>query len=84
MQEFDTVDGFRKQYSIDFLTQNFYSDEAWFTSSGYINSENNRHWSTENPHTVQELPLHDLEIAVSVWRIVGLMYFMIQPIPNVM
>jgi hypothetical protein len=25
----------------------FYSDKAWYTLSGYVNSQNNRYWSTE-------------------------------------
>jgi hypothetical protein len=35
-----------------------YSDEAWFTLSGYIQSQNNSQWSKENPHAVHEMPLH--------------------------
>jgi hypothetical protein len=42
----------------------FYSDEAWYTLSGYVNSQNNRYWSTENPHAVHEVPLHDLKVGV--------------------
>jgi hypothetical protein len=38
----------------------FYSGEKWFTLSGYLSSQNNRHWSTEYPHAVHEVPLRDL------------------------
>jgi hypothetical protein len=33
----------------------FYSEEAWFNWSSYVNSQNNRYWSTENPHAVCEV-----------------------------
>jgi hypothetical protein len=33
----------------------FYSDEAWFILSGYVNSPNNRYWSTENLLPVREV-----------------------------
>jgi hypothetical protein len=73
-QEFSIVISFRNGYSVDFLTQNLhfmYSDVAWFTLCGYINSHNNRHWSTENPHLAHEVPLHDLK--VGVWCAVGVL-----------
>jgi hypothetical protein len=50
-----------------------YSDEVWL--SGYVNSQNNRYWSTENPHAVHKVPLHDLNVtvwfAISAQRING-------------
>ena len=53
----------------------FMWDEAWFHLSGYVNSQNTRHWSSENPHVIHETPLHDLKIgvwcAVSGTKIVG-------------
>jgi hypothetical protein len=42
----------------------FYSDEARHTLSGYVNSQNNRYWSTENPHAVHVASLHDLTAEV--------------------
>jgi hypothetical protein len=33
------------QGGIDILDKVFYSDEAWFHLSGYINSQNSRIWS---------------------------------------
>jgi len=57
----------------------FFSDEAWFHLSGYINSQNNRYWSTDNPHQVHEIPLHDQKIgvwcAISRTKIIGPIFF---------
>jgi hypothetical protein len=33
----------------------FFDDEAWFHLLGYLNSQNIRMWSAENPHFFQEL-----------------------------
>lgn len=45
----------------------------------YVNSHNNRYWSTENPHVVHEVPLHNLKVGVwseiSAWRITGPVFF---------
>jgi hypothetical protein len=40
------------------------TDEAWFHLSGYVNSQNTRHWATHNPHESRQKPLHDLKIGV--------------------
>jgi hypothetical protein len=57
----------------------FYTDKAWFTLCAYINSQNNRHWSTENPDALHEVPLHDLKLgiwcAISVQKVTGPMFF---------
>lgn len=57
----------------------FFSDEAWFHLSGYINSQNYRIWSAENPHAFQETSLHPLKVgvwcAVSPQRVVGPLFF---------
>jgi hypothetical protein len=57
----------------------FYFDEVWYTLSGYINNQNNRYWSRENPHDVHEVPLHDLKVgvwcAISAWRAIQPMSF---------
>ena len=42
----------------------FMLDEAWFHLSEYVNSQNTRYWSSENPHVIHETPLHDLKIGV--------------------
>jgi hypothetical protein len=53
------------------LTQNlsFILTRRGTLLSGYVNSQNNRYWSTENPHAVHEVPQHDLK--VGVWRAIG-------------
>jgi hypothetical protein len=57
----------------------FYSNEAWFHISGYINSQNNRICSIENLHTFHERLLHSLKVrvwcAVSQERINGPIFF---------
>src|SRR5579872_6567962 len=57
----------------------FFSDEAWFHLSGYVNSQNMRMWSTDNPYVFTETPLHAQKIgvwlAVSRRRIIGPIFF---------
>jgi len=66
----------------DFLTQSpgildvtFFTDEAWFHLSGYVNSQFTRIWAAENLHIVHEEPLHLQKIGVwcgvSRRRIIG-------------
>lgn len=63
----------------EILNLTFFSDEAWFHLSGYVNSQNYRTWSTENPHNYIEVPLHSIKIgvwvAMSRRRIVGPYFF---------
>jgi hypothetical protein len=40
----------------------FFSDEAWFHLQGYINKQNNRYWSSQNPHLTHEVPLHPVKV----------------------
>jgi hypothetical protein len=49
---------FQQTFDNDLLDLNFYSDEAWFMLSGYLNSQNFRIWTTDNPHAYLEAPLH--------------------------
>jgi hypothetical protein len=57
----------------------FFSDEAWFHLSGYVNSQNSRFWSSENLHLFHEVPLHSQKIgcccAISRKWIVGPIFF---------
>jgi hypothetical protein len=57
----------------------FFTDEAWFHLSGYVNSQNSRVWSATKPHEIQDTPLYDEEIGVwwatSRNRIIGPMFF---------
>lgn len=63
----------------DLLDNTFYSDEAWFHLSGYVNSQNYRIWSTVNPHVIEAAPLHPLKVgvwvAMSRRRIIGPIFF---------
>ena len=55
------------------------SDEAWFHLSGYVNSQNNRYWATQNPNLLFQQPLHDLKIgvwcAMTAKRTIGPIFF---------
>jgi hypothetical protein len=42
----------------------FFSDEVWFRLEGYINKQNNRYWSSQNPH----LPTKSCSIR---WKLVS-------------
>jgi len=57
----------------------FFTDEAWFHLSGYVNSQNYRTWRTENPHNYTESTLHPQKIgvwcAISRRRIIGPLCF---------
>ena len=61
------------------LNRTFFSDEAWFHLSGYVNSQNSRHWSTVNPHQFIESSLHSDKVgvwcAMSRRRIIGPIFF---------
>jgi hypothetical protein len=42
----------------------FFSDEAWFHLQGYIKTQNNRDWSSQDPHLTHEVPLHPVKVGV--------------------
>ena len=48
--------------------------------SGYVNSQNSRLWSSDNPHSLHKTPLHEKKVgvlvAISRRRIVGPIFFM--------
>jgi len=46
------------------LDYTWFSDEAWFNLSGYVNSQNSRIWASENPNAIHEEPLHSEKIGV--------------------
>jgi hypothetical protein len=64
---------------VDILEKVFVFEEAWFHLSGYVNSQNSRFWSSENPHLFHKVPLHSQKIgcwcAISRKRIVGPIFF---------
>ncbi|PNF43648.1 hypothetical protein B7P43_G18291 [Cryptotermes secundus] len=41
-------------HGIEESDRGFFTDEAWFHLSSYVNSQNNRIWSSENPHVLHE------------------------------
>jgi hypothetical protein len=42
----------------------FFTDEANFNLSGYVNSQNNICWSSENPQPLIQLPLYNQKIGI--------------------
>jgi hypothetical protein len=42
----------------------FFPDEARFHLQGCINTQNNRYWSSQNPHLTHEVPLHPVKVGV--------------------
>lgn len=63
----------------DVFDRVYFSDEAWFHLSGYVNSQNNRYWSSENPNQFEETSLHPQKIgvwcAMSRKKIIGPIFF---------
>jgi hypothetical protein len=58
----------------------FFSDAAWFHVQVYINTQNNRYWSSQNSHLTHEVLLHPVKVgvccAVSARRIVAPLFFL--------
>jgi hypothetical protein len=52
------------QHDDNFMDYCFFSDEAWFHLNGYVNSQNCRFWCAENPHLIEESPLHSQKLGV--------------------
>lgn len=61
------------------LNKSFFTGEAWFHLSGYINKQAMRIWSSENPHVIVEEPLHPQKIGVWIGvsrrRLIGPIFF---------
>lgn len=70
-----------EEHGIRKLDHTFFSEKAWLRLhiSGYVNSQNTRIWSSDNPHVLHEQPLHSQKFVV--WcvifhrRIVGPIFF---------
>ena len=48
----------------DVLDVTFFTNEAWFYLSGYVNLQNSRLWSSDNPYSLHETPLNDKKVGV--------------------
>jgi hypothetical protein len=53
----------------------FFTDEAWFHLSEYINAQNNRYWSSINQRQTFEVPRHDQWCVFTASRTVGPILF---------
>jgi len=52
--------------TVDILNVTVFTDEAWLHFSVYVNTQNTRLWSSENPHALHEKALHDQKLGVWV------------------
>jgi len=48
----------------DFTMKIIFSDEAHFHLSGFVNKQNCRIWSSENPRQIQEREMHPQRVTV--------------------
>jgi hypothetical protein len=57
----------------------FFSEEAWCHLQGYINTQNNRYWSSRNPQITYKVLFHPVKVgvwcAVSARRVVIPLFF---------
>jgi hypothetical protein len=51
-----------------------FSDEARVYLQGYINTQKNRYWSSQNPHETYEAPLQPVKMCAVGARTVGLVF----------
>lgn len=63
----------------DFHKKILFSDEAHFWLNGYVNKQNCRIWSDDNPQAIEETPLHPQKVTVwcALWAegIIGPYFF---------
>jgi hypothetical protein len=61
------------------LKLTFFTHETNCNLSGYVNSQNNRHWSSENPHALIQLPPYDQNVdvlrAINANHIIGPIFY---------
>jgi hypothetical protein len=50
--------------NLGILDYTWFSDEAWFHLSSYVNFQKTHLWGSENPHTLFEEPLHSQKVGV--------------------
>jgi hypothetical protein len=69
---------FEQNMNDEILDLTFFSDEGWIDLGGYVNSQNQRIWSSENPHEYVQRGLHPQKIgiwvAISRRRLIGMNY----------
>lgn len=62
-----------------FFKKIIFSDEAHFHLNGYVNKQNCRIWGSENPHALEQLPMHPLKVTVwcGLWNggVIGPYFF---------
>ena len=67
---------YEDEHFTDYL---IFTDEAWFSSTCDINSQNCRYWSPINPDQYIEMPLHDQKImvfaAITSGHVIGPIFF---------
>ncbi len=90
--ELSPLDSNQRLYNCDWLLINFkpvpmrptllndiFSDEEWFSLSGYVNCQNNCYWAADNPHVRVKALLHSEKIciwcALSGTKIIGPLFF---------
>jgi hypothetical protein len=60
------------------LQLTLFSDDVWFHLPGYVITQNNHYWSSQNPHLTHEVPLHPVKVgvwcAVSARRVLGSLF----------
>jgi hypothetical protein len=73
--DFISITGAFSQFTIINLIFSFPLYKAWFCLNGHLGSQDNRHWSIENSHYRNEVPLHDLKVDIwctlSARRVIG-------------
>jgi hypothetical protein len=59
------------------LNNTFFSDEGWLPPDSYVNKQNYRICSGQNPHAIRNAPLHLVGIQLAVLRqlVCGLVFF---------
>lgn len=74
-QELKPLDHMKRRtfsnWALDMMEENeefhrkiIFSDEAHFWLNGFVNKQNMRYWTGENPHVLHETPLHPQKITV--------------------
>jgi sulfur relay (sulfurtransferase) complex TusBCD TusD component (DsrE family) len=51
----------------------FFPDEAWFHLQGYMNTQDNSYWNSQNPDLTQEGSLHPVKVCVWCAAVRGLL-----------